>query len=183
MKRLRVAIALGMAMLMMPPASGTAQAGPEKVVLREGTPVPLQFAQKLTSKTAVVGQPVELVLADDVKVGEAVVVRKGARVIGTVVGGKQTEKQQKYGHAKELVMRVDFLRAGDTRIPLRGTQAAEGKRDAGKMVAGTIVFGLAGLLMTSGKKFVIPEGTPLTAFVDEDCELPVLGVPPGSRTP
>ena len=42
------------------------------------------------------------------------------------------------------------------------------------MVAGTIFFGLTGLLMTSGKKFVIPEGTPLTAFVNEDTGLPVL---------
>ena len=175
MRKIRVSIALMQTLFIaLLPATMAAHEAPAKVVLKEGTPVPLKFAQTLTSKTAVVGQPVELVLADDLKVDEAVVARKGARVLGTVVAGKESEKQQKYGHAKELVMRVDFLRVGDARIPLRGTEVAEGKRDKGKMVAGTIFFGLSGLLMTSGKKFVIPEGTPVTAFVNEDTELPVL---------
>jgi len=42
------------------------------------------------------------------------------------------------------------------------------------MVAGTILFGLSGLIATSGKHYTIPEGTSLMAYVDPDIELPVL---------
>ena len=146
------------------------------LVLKEGTEVSLKLAQKLTSKSAVVGEPVELVLAQDLKVNDAVVVRQGARVLGTVVTGKESEKKKTEAHG--LAMRVDFLRAGDAKIRLRGERNAEGKRDKDAMVAGTIFLGVSGLLMTSGKHYVIPEGSLVTAYVDQDIELPA--VPPHS---
>jgi len=40
------------------------------------------------------------------------------------------------------------------------------------MVEGTIFLGLSGLLMTAGKHYEIPEGSPVTAYVDEDVQLP-----------
>ena len=144
----------------------------QTVVLREGTEVNLKFAQKLTSKAAVVDQPVELVVADDLKVVDYLVVRQGARVLGTVTAGKEAEKKR--AEAKALAIRVVFLRAGDHMIKLRGDKIAEGKRNKDAMVAGTIFLGLSGLIATSGKHYIIPEGTPLKAYVDEDIELPVV---------
>jgi len=143
-----------------------------KFLLREGTEVNLKLAQKLTAKSAVVGEPVELVLAQDLKVNDAVVVRQGARVLGTVVAGKESEKKKNEAH--QLAMKVNFLKAGDAKISLRGEKSAEGKRNKDAMVAGTIFLGLSGLLMTSGKHYEIPEGSPLTAYVDKDIELPAL---------
>jgi len=143
-----------------------------KFLLKEGTEVNLKLAQKLTAKSAVVGEPVELVLAQDLKVNDAVVVRQGARVLGTVVAGKESEKKKKEAH--QLAMRVNFLKAGDAKISLRGEKSAEGKRNKDAMVAGTVFLGLSGLLMTSGKHYEIPEGSPLTAYVDKDIELPAL---------
>ena len=129
----------------------------------------MKLAQKLTAKSAVVGEPVELVLAQDLKVNDAVVVRQGARVLGTVVAGKESEKKKTEAHG--LAMRVDFLKAGDQKIRLRGEKRAEGKRNKDAMVAGTIFLGVSGLLMTSGKHYEIPEGSPVTAYVDEDIEV------------
>ena len=142
------------------------------VVLKEGTEVPLKFAQKLSSKAAYMGEPVELVLSEDIKVGDTLVVRKGARVLGTVVAGKESEKKRQEAH--QLAMRVDFLKAGNTKIKLRGEKAAEGKRNKNAMVEGTIFLGLSGLLMTSGKHYEIPEGSPVAAYVAEDVELPAV---------
>ena len=72
-------------------------------------------------------------------------------------------------------MRVDFLRASNNaKIKLRGEKAAEGKRNKNAMIEGTVFLGLSGLLMTSGKHYEIPEGSPVTAYVDEDVELPAL---------
>lgn len=119
-----------------------------------------------------VDQPVELVLSDDLKVLDYLVVKRGARVLGTVVAGKESEKKRQ--EAKVLAIRVNFLHAGEYRIALRGDKVAEGKRNKDAMVAGTIFFGVSGLIATSGKHYVIPEGTSLKAYVDQDIELPVL---------
>jgi hypothetical protein len=154
--------------LAQPPAAPP-QETPPKVLLKEGTEVPLKLAQKLDAKHAVQGEPVEFVLADDLKVGEALVARKGARVLGTVTVGKETEKR---GDARALAVRVDFFRVGDARVKLRGDKPAEGKRNKEAMVAGTILLGLSGLLMTSGKHYVLPDGTPVSAYVAEDIGLP-----------
>src|ERR1700756_3835377 len=75
----------------------------EKFLLKEGTEVNLKLAQKLSAKSAVVGEPVELVLAQDLKVNDVTVVRQGARVLGTVVAGKQSEKKRNESH--QLAMR------------------------------------------------------------------------------
>jgi hypothetical protein len=157
---------------MSPPVPATGPRPVQTIFLKEGTEVNLQFAQKLTSKAAVVNQPVELVLSEDIKVLDYVVVKRGARVLGTVIAGKESEKKK--AEAKALAIRVDFLHAGEHKIGLRGQQVAEGKRNKDAMVAGTIFLGISGLIATSGKHYVIPEGTPLKAFVDQDIELPVL---------
>jgi hypothetical protein len=150
------------------PAQTTSQPA-QKFLLKEGTEVNLKLAQNLSAKSAFVGETVELVLAKDLKVGDAFVVRQGARVLGTVVTGKESEKKRNEAH--QLTMRVDFLRAGDAKIKLRGEKVAEGKRNKDAMIAGTIFLGLSGLLATSGKHYIIPEGTLVTAYVDEDVEL------------
>jgi hypothetical protein len=144
----------------------------QTITLRDGTEVNLKFAQKLTSQGAVVDQPVELVLSDDLKVLDYLVVKRGARVLGTVIAGKETEKKRL--ESKALAIRVDFLHAGEYKIGLRGEKTAEGKRNKDAMVAGTILLGIPGLIATSGKHYIIPEGTPLKAYVDQDIELPVL---------
>ncbi len=150
--------------------------GEKSALLKEGTEVHLKLAQTMTSKTSTVGELVEMVLAEDLKVGENVVVRKGARVLGTVVGGKKSEKQKSEAHS--LSVRADHIKVGDSVINLTGEQAGVGKRNKGEMVTFTILFGLPGFLASSNKKFMIPEGTPATAYVDEDIQLPILAPTP-----
>ena len=144
----------------------------KRAVLKEGTEVHLKLAQTMTSKTSSIGEPVELVLAEDLTVGEDIVARKGTRVLGTVVAGKKTEKQKSEAH--QLRVRADHIKVGDSFIKLTGEQAGVGKRDKDKMVTYGILFGLSGLLAASNKTFVIPEGTPATAYVQEDISLPIL---------
>jgi hypothetical protein len=145
-----------------------------KLLLKQGRPVPLQLAQDMNAKYAVVGEPVELVLAEDLQVYDAIVVKKGARVLGTVTAGKEKDKR---GEASALALRVDFLRSGGDSIKLSGDSSAPGKRDKDAMVAGTILFGLSGLL-TARKHYVLPAGTRATAYVAEDVELPAIADSP-----
>lgn len=168
---------------MLIPAQEPRQAQPEKVLLEEGTPVPLVFAQSLSSKYAVVGHTVELQLASDLKVGDFIVARKGARALGTIVQGKE---KQKRNHARFMEMRVDYLRVGDYRVLLGGEQTAKAKVSKDTVVAATILFGLSGYLWSQERKqFVIPEGAPLQAYVSEDIELPVIAaeLKPEAKSP
>lgn len=97
-----------------------------KLILKEGTDVNLKFAQDLSSKTATEDDPVNLVLAEDLKIGDAVVAKAGAKAVGTITHSK---KAGMMGKAGELNMRLQYLLVSDTRLKLRAQKA---KRDRGK---------------------------------------------------
>lgn len=140
------------------------------LVLREGTEVKLKFRDNLSSKTAAEGDPVNLTLDQDLKVGEVTVARAGAAAVGTI---SQAKKSGMLGRAGELNMRLDHLLAGDSRVKLRGSKGKQGEGKEGTTVALTVLFGPIGLIK-HGKNVEIKEGTPLIAYVDQDIELPPL---------
>jgi hypothetical protein len=150
-------------------ASDTAAASRSKLVLKEGTDVRLKFADDLSSKTAAEGDPVNLLLDEDIKVGDVVVVRAGAKATGTVTNAK---KAGMMGKAGELNMRLEHLKAGDERIRLRGSKGKEGEGKEGATVALTVLFGPIGLIK-HGKNVEIKAGTPLVAYVDQDTAIDV----------
>ncbi len=137
-------------------------------LLREGTEVTLKFATALSSKTAADGDPVEFVLDDDLKVGDALVVPKNAHATATVTNAKKAGMMGKGG---ELNVQLQYLIAGDNRIRLRGTKGKEGQSKTGATVALTVLFGPIGLIK-HGKNVEIAAGTPLTAYIDQDVWLP-----------
>jgi hypothetical protein len=138
------------------------------IVLKEGTDVPLVFATAISSKTAVDDDSVNLTLAEDLKVGDVVVVKKGAPAVATVTNAK---KAGMMGRAGELSIRLEYLKSDNQRVHLRGNKGKEGEGRVGATVALTVLFGPIGLIK-HGKNVEIPEGTPLTAFVDQDYPLP-----------
>lgn len=140
---------------------------PDKLVLKEGTDVNLKFAQALSSKTAAEDDPVNLVLDQDLKIGDVVVAKAGAKAVGTVTHSKRAGM---IGKAGELNMRLQYLLVGDTRLKLRGTKGKEGQGKEGTAVALTVLFGPIGLIK-HGKEVEIKEGTPLLAYTDENYEV------------
>jgi hypothetical protein len=137
-------------------------------LLRESTLISLKFANDLTSKTANVGDPVEMVLDEDLKVGDTVVVQKGAHALATVSDAK---KAGMLGKGGELSVQLQYLVAGDNHVRVRGTKGREGENKTGATVALTVLFGPIGLIK-HGKNVDIPPGTPLQAYVDQDTWLP-----------
>jgi len=142
--------------------------GPNGCLLREGTPVPLKFLSGLSSKTAHDGDTVEFLLDDDLKVGDSIVVPKGAHAVATV---SEAQKAGMMGKPGELSVQIQYLLAGGTHVRIRGTQGREGDSKTGTAVALTVIFGPIGLIK-HGKNVVIAAGTPLTAYVDQDVWLP-----------
>lgn len=141
---------------------------PAKLILKEGTDVKLKFAQDLSSKTATDDDPVNLVLDEDLKVGDVTVVKAGAKALGTVTHAKKAGMMGKGG---ELNLRLEYLIAGDSRMRLRGTKGKEGEGKVGAAVALTVLFGPIGLIK-HGKNVEVKQGSPLLAYVDQDFTLP-----------
>jgi len=139
-----------------------------KLVLKEGTDVKLKFAQDLSSKTAVDDDPVNLVLDEDLKVGDVTVCKAGAKAVGTVTHAKKAGMMGKGG---ELNLRLEYILVGDTRMRLRGTKGKEGEGKVGAAVALTVIFGPIGLIK-HGKNVEVKQGTPLLAYVDQDFTIP-----------
>ncbi len=144
--------------------SGNPACGANGCLLREGTQVDLKFASDLSSKTAHIGDTVEFQLNDDLKVGDSIVVPKGAHAVATVNDAK---KSGMMGRPGELSVQIQYLVVGSNHVRIRGTQGREGDSKTGDAVALTVLFGPVGLIK-HGKNVVIPAGTPLTAFVDQD---------------
>jgi hypothetical protein len=145
-----------------------------KVTLKEGTEVNLKLAQALSSKTAVVGDSVELLLDQDLIVDKALVAKKGSRAVATVSNAK---KAGMAGRGGELSLRLEYLKAGDTRVKLRGAQGKNGDNKTGATVGLVLAFGVLGF-MKHGKQAEAKEGTPVKAYVDEDVQVASLGPAP-----
>jgi hypothetical protein len=154
-----------------PPQSVPPQAPePAKLILKEGTDVHLKFAQDLSSKTAEEGDSVALVLDEDIKIGDVIVAKAGAKAVGTVTNSK---KAGMMGKAGELNMRLEYLIMPDSRMRLRGSKGKEGEGKEGATVALTVLFGPIGLIK-HGKNVEVKQGTPITVYVDQDFVVPVL---------
>ena len=136
----------------------------QKVTLKDGTDVQLKFAQELSSKTANDDDPVNFVLAQDLKVGDVTVVKMGAKAVGIVSHSKKAGMMGKGG---ELNIRLEYLIANDSRVKLRGNKGKEGQGKEGTAVALTVLFGPLGLIK-HGKNVEVKEGTALPAFIDGD---------------
>ncbi len=156
-----------------PVAAPAATQAAGKLVLQEGSDIALKFAQDLSSKTAAEGDPVELVLDQDVTVGNVVVARAGCKAFGEVTHVKKAGMMGKGG---ELNIRLDYMKVGDTRVMLRGSKGREGADKTGTAVALTVLFGPIGLIK-HGKDIDIKQGTPLKAYVADDISLPPAPAP------
>lgn len=148
------------------PAPLTESSAP--LVLKEGTDVKLKFAQELSSKTAAEDDPVNMVLDEDLKVGDVTVCKAGAKALATVSHAKKAGMMGKGG---ELNIRLEYLLAGDTHVRLRGSKGKEGEGKVGAVVALTVLFGPIGLIK-HGKNVEVKEGTPLLAYIDRDSPVP-----------
>jgi len=135
---------------------------PAKLTLPEGSDVHLKFAQDVSSKTAADDDPVALVLDEDLKIGDVILIKAGAKAVGTITHAK---KAGMMGKAGELNLRLEYMIVGDSRLRLRGTKGKEGEGKVGTAVALTVLFGPIGLIK-HGKNVEIKQGTPLLVYTD-----------------
>ena len=131
----------------------------------------MRLDQQLSSATAEEGQPVALVVAEEIKIGDTVVIPEGASVKGTVV---QAVPKRRMGRTGKLDFSIDTLLMPDGgKIPLRyQIQKKEGGSHAvrtGVITAGVaVVFWPAApfMLLMKGKDTTYNKGMALDVFTD-----------------
>lgn len=137
--------------------------------LRKGTPLLLVTDAELVSDSAQVGDSIPLLLVQNVKVGDAVVVPKG-----TPVDAKIT-KVERAGHAGKpgvLEFQVHSLSVQGITVPLDANLRLEGADNGLRShgVSTGLVQQVAGALPPGNEADIVP-GMPLTASVAADTAL------------
>ena len=143
--------------------------------LVEDTPVRIRLARTMSSKDAKVDERVDFEVLEDVKVGNVVVLERGAMAIATVT---EAHSKRRLGRAGKLNMNIDYVRlANGEKVLLRAVKGGNGGNHiaamTGAMVATSIVFFPAAplFLFMHGKDITIPKGTEVTAYVAADTPL------------
>jgi len=138
-----------------------------KPMLSKGTTVRLVFASEVNSRTATVGDKISLTLADDMKVGSEIVLKKGSPASATVI---QVDKTGAGGFPGEVDFEVNSLDANGATIKLLGSAAKEGQA---KPPNAAFLIPVVGpfTLFKHGTDAVISPGAIFTAAVAEDTVL------------
>jgi hypothetical protein len=144
----------------------------------EGTEFPIRFDEKLSSKTNSEGDRFSISLADEVKLSDGTVIRAGYKGVGEVV---DAQKNGMLGKAGTLNVRFEYMKIGDVRVHIRGSKGKEGKGSIASVVALTVLFGPLGLLV-KGHNVEVKQGQEMTAYVDQDTDVPLpLSPPPEAK--
>jgi hypothetical protein len=148
--------------------------------------IPLVFASPIDSHNAQVGDSISLTLAENLKIGDAVMAPKGTPATGRVI---QVDRSGVGDMPGEIQFEVDALNVNGTKIPVHAVDALAGPyvARASTMTIGAVTTGGLSLLFVHGKDARIAAGAPVTATMSAGTLLPSLettaraGAEPGTR--
>jgi hypothetical protein len=144
--------------------------------IAEGTEVRVRLEEQLSSATNAAGDTFSISTDEEIELADGVVIPAGFRGKGEVV---EAHKKEMLGKAGELAIRLDYVRIGSIRVHLRANKAGQGR--SGLTTALVLSFIVTPLfLMHHGADLVFPRGQAITAYVDEDVDIP-LPIPSSPR--
>lgn len=148
----------------LPPASEPAKtpAPAMQFGLADGTPLKLKFKRTISSKDTNLGETVEFEVAEDVVVGNKVVIAKGAPAKGKVTKVRGAGMLGRKGKLEISVEEVTLV-TGE-RVSIRGSQQAGGGHAGGIIAVAAVINPLA--LLFKGKQAVYEAGTEVPVFID-----------------
>ena len=147
--------------------------------LDDATPVLLRTKEALSSASAKVGDRVPFRVTEDLKVGDLIVIHRGAEAWGVVTAVQPKRHKGRAGSLDVAIQSVQLLN-GDT-AALRAEQHSKGTGKSGQMgqdmaLLATETMGLGLplvplLLLEKGKDALLPAGTKFTAYLNADVPL------------
>jgi hypothetical protein len=124
----------------------------EQLVLPANSAVPLRFVEEVSSGTHMRGQKFQLVVTDDITVGDHVVIPADTAVIGEVI---HAQKAGALGKAGELILAARYVEIAGRQIRLRAQLMQTGQD---KTMAAVFV-----VPFIRGKNLVLPVDTEVVA--------------------
>jgi hypothetical protein len=138
-------------------------------VLPKGISVPLVFAADFSSRQADVGDKINLTLAEDLKIGDAVIAPKGSTAIVNVT---EAHKSSVAGIPGFISFEAESLTIDGTMIKLTGSAAKEGREvQINPATVGLAFVVPGGVFLVHGNDAEIKAGSVFTATVAEDTRL------------
>lgn len=156
-------------LILMTLLAGSAAA---QVTIPDGTRIRVRLEQIISSETAEVGQPVDFVVTEEVRVGDAIVIGNGARATGAIT---TAEARRRMGRAGKLDFSIDRVMTVEGNwLRLRYTPV-KGSGKSKSLQTGIITAGVAAVflpaapfvLLSKGKDVVINKGRTFDVFSDE----------------
>lgn len=173
---------IALALLVLAPAAALAQSDPlptappiqplnaSVAFLRVGTEVPLMLSEELSTKNKQlkIGQRFRMEVMAAVLIQGVVVIPAGSPAVGEIT---EVRNKGMWGKSGSFSARVLYVTVNGRQIRLSGSFDQKGTAGGvGAAAVSAVVFLPAGFFMT-GKSAVLPIGTPVKAFVDEDVPL------------
>ena len=150
-------------------------------MLRTGTEVPLRLSEELTTKgkRLRVGQRFRMETAEPILVQGVTVIPVGTPAVGEITDVRNKGMWGKSGH---LAARILYLTVNGRQIRLSGAFDDKGVAGGvGAVAVSAIVFLPAGFFMT-GTSAMLPAGTSVKGFIDEDVALSLAATAPAPMT-
>ncbi|MGI8705407.1 MAG: hypothetical protein ACR2JJ_06385 [Sphingomicrobium sp.] len=157
------------AMIVAPPTTNA--------ILRVGTEVPLRLSEELTTKGKKlrVGHRFHLQTSEPVMVNGVTVIPVGSPAVGEIT---QVRNKGMWGKSGHFGARILYVTVNGRQIRLTGAFDDKGVAGGvGAVAVSAIVFLPAGFFMT-GTSALVPAGTIIKAFTDEDVPLAMAAAAP-----
>jgi hypothetical protein len=133
------------------------------------TPVYVTIDEELSSKRNKIGERFRIRVAEDVVLGERVVIPAGAAGEGEVIHAARSGVGGKPG---ELLLAARFVKVGDTDVPLRSMVLGRaGQSRVNESMAVAIVVPVLAFAVVGGA-VIVPRDTPASAKTAVEIELP-----------
>ena len=143
------------------PVAATAPSAAPQYSLPANTEIVVSMNEELSTKRNEEGDMFSMTVAQDVRLGQYVVIPAGTRAIGEItwITGKGM-----FGKSGKMDIEMRYIDFDGRRIPIDGSFRQEGEGNTVATVAGVIAIPIAGLFIT-GRSGVIPRGRELTAHL------------------
>ena len=139
---------------------GAPNTSPKTAKISDGTIITVTLTEELSSSKSHQNDQVHGIVAEEVKVGDSVVIAKGAAVIGHIT---EAEPKGRWGHSGSLAYSLDYAKAVDgSNVRLRASSSQGGEQSKA-----ALMLGLSGAFK-HGKDINVKDGTSLSAYVDGD---------------
>jgi len=169
-----IAVTLAAASLAQAPADVASESASTLVTVPALTPVIVRIDAELSSRTSKSGDRFNIIVAEDVRIGEAVVIPAGAVGEGEVI---HAARRGAGGKAGELIVMARFVLVGENQIRLRSfALGAAGQDMSVDSMAASLAFGPFGLIQKGGDAF-IHQNTVGTAKTALEFKLPAVVAP------